>query len=591
MFLIDSLILGTGVLLLLGIASSKLSNRLGVPVLVLFLVLGMLAGSDGIGGIEFENYRLAHGIGTLALAMILFDGGLSTPISSVRAVWKPAMLLATLGVLITSIVTGLAASWILGISMLEGMLLGSIVGSTDAAAVFSVLRSGGVSLRDRLKSTLEVESGANDPMAIFLTVGCIEILMGRLSIGPDLVWLFVKQMAVGAIAGVAVGYAAIRIVNAINLYAAGLYPVLVTAFGLLAFGLAVVFGGSGFLAIYLAGIVIGNSRLVFQRGIVLFHDAAAWLSQIVMFVVLGLLSFPSRLVDVAWHGLAIGAVLMLVARPLAVMPFLFPFGYNWRESILVSWVGLKGAVPITLATFPLMFGTPHASLMFDVVFFVVVLSAFVQGSSLSFAARRLGLEIPIEIAPPLTLEISSLIHVEGDIVDYTVGNDSRAAGRCVQDLALPEGVVIALVARQDKIIPPQGKTRIEAKDHVIVVLRPDVRHLVDQVFGNRTETSVEQLIGLEFPLRGKTTVSELEDMYGITMGVDREMTLDEAVRKQLGGIAAPGLRVRFGLIDLSVRRIASDKTIEQIGMIIHAEPEDVPMNSTARTKTSSSDQP
>src|SRR5688572_622638 len=226
MFLIDSLILGTGILLLLGIASSKLSSRLGVPVLVLFLVLGMLAGSDGIGGIAFENYQLAHAVGSLALALILFDGGLSTPASAVRSVWKPAMFLATLGVLITSIVTGLAASWILDIPLLEGMLLGSIVGSTDAAAVFSVLRSGGVSLRERLKSTLEVESGANDPMAIFLTVGCIEILMGRLSIGPDLLWLFVKQMAVGAIAGIAVGYAAIRIVNAINLYAAGLYPVL-----------------------------------------------------------------------------------------------------------------------------------------------------------------------------------------------------------------------------------------------------------------------------------------------------------------------------------------------------------------------------
>jgi cell volume regulation protein A len=472
----------------------------------------------------------------------------------------------------------LAASWILGIPLLEGLLLGSIVGSTDAAAVFSVLRSGGVSLRERLKSTLEVESGANDPMAIFLTVGCIEILMGRLSFGPDLLWLFVKQMAVGALAGISVGYTAIRMVNAINLEAAGLYPVLVTAFGLLTFGLAVMFGGSGFLAIYFAGIVIGNGRLVFQRGIRLFHDAAAWLSQIVMFVVLGLLSFPSRLLDVAWHGLAIGVVLMFVARPLAVMPLLFPFGYNRRESIFVSWVGLKGAVPITLATFPLMFGTPHATLMFDVVFFVVVLSAFVQGSSLTYAARRLGLEVPVEMRPPLTLEISSLRHVEGDIVDYTVEKESRAAGRQVKDLALPEGVVIALVARNDQIIPPQGRTQIKAGDHVIVVLRPTTRQLVDQIFGNRAETSIEEITGLEFPLRGTTRVSELEDMYGITMGADRELTLDEAVRKQLGRTAAPGLRVRFGLIDLSVRRIASDRTIEQLGMTIHAEPEDDPIN-------------
>jgi cell volume regulation protein A len=577
MFLIDSLILGTGILLLLGIASSKLSNRLGVPVLVLFLILGMLAGSEGIGGIEFENYRLAHAIGSLALAMILFDGGLSTPLSAVRAVWKPAMLLATWGVLITSIVTGLAASWILGIPLLEGMLLGSIVGSTDAAAVFAVLRSGGVSLTERLKSTLEVESGANDPMAIFLTIGCIEILMGRLSLGPDLAWLFVKQMGVGALAGVAVAYAAIRIVNAINLDAAGLYPVLVTAFGLLAFGVAVLLGGSGFLSIYLAGIIIGNGRLVFQRGILLFHDAAAWLSQIVMFVVLGLLSFPSRLLDVAWHGLAIGIVLMLIARPLAVIPPLFPFKYNWRESLFVSWVGLKGAVPITLATFPLMFGTPHASLMFDVVFFVVVLSAIVQGSSLTFAARRLGLEKPLEVAPPLTLEISSLRHVDGDIVDYTVGSDSRAVGRQVKDLALPEGVVIAIIARQNQIIPPQGRTRIEVGDHVIVVLRPTTRQLVDQVFGNHAAISIDELAGLEFPLRGTTTVAELEDMYGITMNTARERTLDEAIRQQLGRIA-PGRVAHFGPISLRVRRISTDNSIEQVGMIINSVPEDVPTN-------------
>jgi cell volume regulation protein A len=572
MFLIDSLILGAGILLLLGIASSKLSSRLGVPVLVLFLVLGMLAGSEGIGGIEFENYQIAHAIGSLALAIILFDGGLSTPISSVRSVWKPATLLATLGVLITSVVTGLAASWILGIPLLEGMLLGSIVGSTDAAAVFAVLRSGGVSLRERLKSTLEVESGANDPMAIFLTVGCIEILMGRLSIGPDLLSLFVKQMAVGALVGVVVAHAAIRIINVINLNAAGLYPVLVTAFGLLAFGLAVLFGGSGFLAIYLAGIVIGNGRLVFQRGILLFHDAAAWLSQIVMFVVLGLLSFPSRLLDVAWHGLAIGAVLMLVARPLAVMPFLFPFGYNWRESIFVAWVGLKGAVPITLATFPLMFGTPHATLMFDVVFFVVVLSTLVQGWSLIFVARRLELEVPAEISP-ITLEISSLRHVEGDIVDYMVGKDSRAAGRQVKDLALPDGVVIALVARKDQIIPPQGKTQIEAGDHVIVVLRPATRQLVDQAFGNHADTSVEQLAGLEFPLRGTTTVAELEDMYGIVMNASRDLTLGKAIHQRLGVSPAVGRVARFGPINLRVRRVAADKSIEQVGMTILPEPE------------------
>ena len=303
-----------------------------------------------------------------------------------------------------------------------------------------------------------------------------------------------------------------------------------------------------------------------------------------MFVVLGLLSFPSRLVDVAWHGLAIGAVLMLVARPLAVMPFLFPFGYNWRESIFVSWVGLKGAVPVTLATFPLMFGTPHAMLMFDVVFFVVVLSAVVQGSSLTYTARRLGLEIPVETTPPLTLEISSLRHVEGDIVDYTVGKDSRAAGRQVKDLALPDGVVITLVARGDQITPPQGKTQIQAGDHVIVVLRPSTRQLVDQAFANRADRSVEELAGLEFPLRGTTTVAELEDMYGIVMDTARELTLDKAIHQRLGSSLATGRSAQFGPISLRVRRVAADRSIEQLGMTILPDPNDA----TSATDTSPS---
>jgi cell volume regulation protein A len=576
MLFVDSLILGIGLLLLLGIVSSKLSTRLGVPVLVLFLVLGMLAGSDGIGGIAFENYRLAHGIGSLALAIILFDGGLSTPISSVCSVWKPATLLATWGVLVTAILTGVAASWFLGIPTLQGILLGSIVGSTDAAAVFSVLRSGGVSLRTRLQSILEVESGANDPMAIFLTVGCIELLMGRATFGLDLLGMFVSQMLFGALVGIGTGLIAVRVVNWINLETAGLYPVLVTAFGLLAFGLATAIGGSGFLAIYLAGIVIGNKRLAFQRGIRLFHDAGAWLSQIVMFAMLGLLSFPNRLLDVSIQGLLIGAALMFVARPLAVIPLLLSFRYSWRESIFVSWVGLKGAVPITLATFPLLSGTPNAALTFDVVFFVVVLSALAQGWSLPFVARYLGLEKPLKSAPPLTLEISSLRNVDGDIVDYTVEHDSRVAGRRVQELALPDGVVIALVARQDQIIPPHGSTRLEPGDHVIIVMRPAMRLLVDQVFGSRMAIPVKLLSDLEFPLRAATTVAELEDMYGIELDVPRELTLVEAVRLQCPDNLTPRDYAVFGPIGLRVRKDCSNDSFEQVGMTFLAEALETP---------------
>jgi cell volume regulation protein A len=566
MFLIDSLILGTGILLLLGIASSKLSNRLGVPVLVLFLILGMLAGSEGIGGIPFENYGLAHAVGTLALALILFDGGLSTPFSAIRAVWQPALLLATVGVFVTAIVTGAAASWVLNLSLMEGLLLGSIAGSTDAAAVFAVLRSGGVSLPGRLKSTLEVESGANDPMAIFMTIGCIEVLAGRMQLGPGLIGLFVSQMGLGLATGLAIGWVAVWVVNRINLGAAGLYPVLVTAFGLLAFGLAAAAGGSGFLAVYVAGIVIGNRRIVFQRGILLFHDASAWLSQIVMFVVLGLLSFPSRLWDVSGHGLLIAAVLILVARPIAVFALSWPFNFNWRELVFISWTGLKGAVPITLATFPLMFGTPNASLVFDAVFFVVVVSALIQGWSLPYAARLLGLEVPLENRPPVTLEISSLRQVEGDIVDYTVGPLSRAAGRQIRDLALPEDVLIALIVRHEQVIPPHGRTTIEVGDHVMAVLRPAVRPLVEQVFGDRSDSVDELPIDMEFPLRGTTRIRELEETYGIQMNAGPDDTLDVAMRKKLAGKANPGDATCFGPLRLRVRHVAEDGSIEQVGL-------------------------
>lgn len=569
MYLIDSLILMAGILILLGVASSKLSAGVGVPVLVVFLTLGMLAGSEGIGGIEFENYELAYSIGTLALTLILFDGGLRTPLSSVALSWKPSMLLATVGVLITTVITGVAASYALNISMLEGLLLGSIVGSTDAAAVFSILRTGGVTLPKRIGATLEIESGSNDPMAIFLTIGCLELISGKMEFGPDLLWLFVRQMGLGLLLGWLVGFVAVRVVNRINLEAAGLYPVLVTSFGLLAFGSAAWLGGSGFLSVYVAGIIVGNNRLVFKRGIFLYHDAAAWLSQIVMFIVLGLLSFPSRLIAVFWQGLLIAAVLIFIARPIAVAATLFPFRFNLRELTLFSWVGLKGAVPITLATFPLLYDVPGAALVFDVVFFVVVLSALLQGWTLPLVARRLGLDLPAEPSAPVTLEISSLRHVEGDIVDYLVAKESRSAGKLVKNLALPSGAVIALVARDDQLIPPQGNTRIEPGDHVILVLGSGTRPLVDQVFATEAERHEDLPPSLEFPLRASITIGELEQFYGIHMKVSANLTLEEAIRLRLGK-AVPNLEtiVRFDTIALRVRDIDQEGRITQVGMTI-----------------------
>jgi potassium/hydrogen antiporter len=566
-FLVDQLLLIGGVLLLIGIVSSKFATRMGLPVLVLFLGVGMLAGEEGLGRIAFENYALAHGIGTVALGIILFDGGLRTPFGAFRVAWKPSALLATVGVLITSVVTGVAAAWILGIPLLHGILLGSIVGSTDAAAVFAILRSAGLRLEERLASTLEIESGSNDPMAIFLTVGLLEVLLGRMPLGPELLGFFVLQMGVGTVVGLAVGYGAVRLINRINLEAAGLYPVLTGVCGMLAFGSAASLGGSGFLAVYLAGIVIGNSRVVFQRGTLLFHDGLAWVGQITMFVVLGLLSFPSQLLDVAGPALLISMVLILVARPIGVIPLLLPFGFHLRELVFLSWVGLKGAVPIILATYPLLFGLEGGGLLFNVVFFVVLVSAVTQGWSLPTVARWLGLQKEGEPGAPVTLEITSLRDVDADIVEYTLTADSRVSGRRLNQLSLPDGVVVAIVARKNTLIPPRGSSQLLAGDHVFVVLRPEVRPLVDRVFSRDSRPREALPILVEFPLMGSTTVEDLWEFYGIRLGVSGELTLDEVIRERLGDQVQLGSILEIGEVTLHVREMVEGR-VTTIGLAI-----------------------
>jgi cell volume regulation protein A len=441
-----------------------------------------------------------------------------------------------------------------------------------------------------LSSVLEIESASNDPMAIFMTVGCIEVLLGNVVLGPGLLGMLASQMLIGTVCGVAGGYSAVWLVNRINLAAAGLYPVLVSSFCLLTFGMAAWLGGSGFLAVYLAGLVIGNQKIVFQRGIRLFHDALAWLSQILMFVVLGLLCYPSRLLDVAGHALLISLVLIFIARPVAVVLATLPFRFGWREMTFMSWVGLKGAVPITLATFPLMLATPQVSLqaplLFDVVFFIVVVSAVIQGTSLAPVARWLGLERRRNPQPAVTLEISSLQHVNGDVVDYAVGEDSRAAGRMVKDLSLPDGAVIALIARGDEIIPPQGKTRVQAGDHVILVLRPGIQALVNQVFGRNSEARGSIPDTVEFPLRGSTTVGELQEFYSIDMKEPPNMTLAEAIRRQcVNNRASLGEAVCFDRLRLRVLQLANDGHIETVGMSILPESE-LPPSQAGRPEAS-----
>jgi cell volume regulation protein A len=564
MFAVDRIILLVGALLLIGILSSKISVRMGLPVLLLFLLVGMLAGTEGIGRIDFDNFEVAHAIGTVALAAILFDGGLQTPMSSIRAAWKPSLLLATFGVLVTAAVTGIAASYILDIPLLDGLLLGSIVGSTDAAAVFSVLRSQGLRLYERVSATLEIESGSNDPMAIFLTVGLIEVLLGRMDFGPELLKLFASQMVVGAAVGLGLGWLAVRFVNRISLNSAGLYPVLTGACGLVVYGLAVVLGGSGYLAIYLFGIMLGNSHMVFQRGSQLFHSAAAWIGQISMFVVLGLLCTPSEVFAVSGKGLLISAVLIFVARPLAVVPMLLPFGFNVREHVFISWVGLKGAVPIILATYPPLFGVPEGDLMFNVVFFVVLVSAVLQGWSLPMLANRLRLQSPRKSEAPVSLEIVSIKEVDAAIVEYTVEDTSRAAGKKLRDLALPDGVVVALISRGTSLIPPRGSTTVLPGDHVFAVLQPAMRPMVDQTFG--AGLAIDKLPKLaEYPLRGNTSVGNLRHFYGVTLDVPEDKSLDELMHDVLKDRTAIDAELRLDSVKLTVRKMEGNR-ITRIGL-------------------------
>lgn len=559
MFAIESLILLAAVLILLGILSSKLSARLGLPVLVMFLLIGMLAGEGGIGGVAFDSPDAAYALGSLALAMILFDGGLQTPKDSIQLVWKPASLLATIGVLGTAAVTGAVAAWVLKLPLFEGFLVGAIVGSTDAAAVFSQLRNAGIHIRERLKALLEIESASNDPMAIFLTVGLLEVLVNDVEPGTGLLKLFVTQMGIGTIVGVAGGWLSIKLINKVDLTASGLYPVLVATCGLLAFGTAAYMGGSGFLAIFICGVIMGNSRFVFKRSALLFHDGLAWLSQITMFVMLGLLVNPSSLLEVWLEGLVIAVALILIARPLAVIPLLKPFGFKKKELTLVSWVGLRGSVPIILAIFPLVFGLPNAPLIFNVVFFVVLLSAVVQGSTLAWVANKLKLTEPPPESAAATLEISSLREVDAEIVEYTLRENSRAANRLLAEVALPESAVVAMITRGSTVIAPRGSTQIRSGDHLFVVLKPELRPFTDSVFSDSPDATTSELPKLELRLKGSTRIQDIRNSYGIDLGLEDGLSLQDVMRDYASDQAEPGYSVILHGVRLKICNMVGER--------------------------------
>jgi len=565
-FPVDTLILVASALLLTAILSSKLSARSGTPVLLVFMGVGMLAGENGPLGIAFDDVGLAHAVGTVALVLILFDGGLRSPLSAVRLAWKPAALLATLGVVGTAAITGVIAAWVLDQPLPIGLLLGSIVGSTDAAAVFASLRGQGLHLRARLSATLEVESGSNDPMAVLLTVGLLAYIGGTLEPGMPMVWFFLRQAVFGVAFGLLVGWAGVHLVNRANLTAAGLYPALTGGVGFLAYGITVYFGGSGFLAAYLAGITMGNANIAFKRGIMQAHDGGAWLGQIVMFVVLGLLATPSRIISVAPEGALVAMGLVLVARPVTVFLLAWPFRFRLAELVFISAAGLKGAIPIILAIFPLLQGLPEGILIFDVVFFVVVISALSQGSSLARLATWLGVREERPPEPPVTLEITSIQQVDGDIVDYLVEPRSLASGRRVRELALPESAVLAMIVRGNEIIPPRGSTALHPGDHVFVVLKSSVREVVDRLFARRRRPITDRQVAMAFPLAASTTAAEVEEFYGIHLDPDPTRNLGDILAERLG----PNL-IRGAEVEAGEYRLAAGEVVDGVVTVVEVE--------------------
>ncbi len=465
---VEQLLLATSGLLLLSVIASKASGRLGVPALLLFLVIGMLAGSDGPGGIHFDNPWLAQSLGVVALVFILFAGGLDTEWTRVRAQLGKGIALSTLGVAITAGLVGWFATVVIGMGWVEGLLIGAIVSSTDAAAVFAVMRSRYVSLRGPLKPLLELESGSNDPMAVFLTVGIISLITGASTSVVDLVPMFVRQMVLGSAIGYASGKLMVLLVNRLRLEYDGLYPVLTLSLVVLTYGGSTWLGGNGFLAVYLAGLMMGNSDFIHKRSLLRFHDGLAWLMQIVMFLTLGLQVFPTQLIPVAGTGLLLALFLTGCARPVAVFITLAFTSLSLREKTMVAWVGLRGAVPIILATFPLLAGVPQATLIFNLVFFIVLTSVLLQGTSIPLVARWLRVDEAMQTridASPVWDAPSTL---KSGLIEVTIPESSAAVGQRLLDLNLPKRSFVILVGRNGRCFVPNGSTVLERNDSLLV---------------------------------------------------------------------------------------------------------------------------
>lgn len=486
----ENILLLGSVLLFISIIASKTSYKFGIPTLILFLIVGMLAGSDGPGGIIFNDPKIAQFLGMVALTFILFSGGLDTKWESIKPVLRSGVSLSTLGILITAVLVGCFSAYILNFSLAEGLLLGAIVSSTDAAAVFSILRSKSVGLKGRLRPLLEFESGSNDPMAYFLTISFIYLLQVENSSVMDFIPKFFIGMILGGACGYGFGHLMTWIVNHIRLEVEGLYPVLVLALVFFTFSFTNLIGGNAFLAVYIAAIILGNSNFIHKKSLMKFYDGQAWLMQIVMFLSLGLLVYPSRIVPIIPQGIFIALFLIFVARPIAVFVSLsFARDLNFRKKVFISWVGLRGAAPIVFATYPLLAGVISADIIFNLVFFISASSVLLQGTTLSLMARLLHVSVPEKVRRRFPLDIEVKEGFRSELIELDILSNSTAIGKAVVELKLPKSALIVLIHRDGKYLTANGETIIQPADHLLLLADNfETIKAVHESFGLRPST-------------------------------------------------------------------------------------------------------